>query len=272
MLKDLLAKHNFRFNKALGQNFITDVNLLDAIADDAQLSSDDTVVEIGAGAGTLTLALAKRARKIIAFEVDKRLEPVIYEQLKGFDNVEVVFCDVLCMNDTEIIHKTNGEFHVVANLPYYITTPLIMRFLESSLPWKSLTVMMQLEVAKRLTAKANTADYGAITAAAAYYGEAKITRNVNRKMFYPAPEVDSAVVRLEVKKNALDADEATYKKLVKAAFMWRRKTLANNISTAFKIPKADAERVLTDLGFLPAVRGEALSPNEFAKVARNLSK
>lgn len=161
-LKEILKEKSFRFNKNLGQNFLTDTNLLRAIVSDSGLEEGETVVEIGTGAGTLTRALAEKAGKVISFEVDENLKPVLEETLSGLDNVEVIFGDVLKMSDKEIAAITGGEFRVVANIPYYITTGLIMRFVESGLPVKSITVMIQKEVAERLVAKENTGDYGAI--------------------------------------------------------------------------------------------------------------
>ena len=177
-IKDIIRGVDFRFNKALGQNFITDSNLLDAIVADSGINGDDTVVEIGTGAGTLTRAIAKVAKKVYSFEVDKNLQPVLALSLQGVDNAEVVFRDVLKMKDDELRSIVGDKFKVVANLPYYITTPLAMRFIESSLDVRSITIMVQKEVALRFVAKLNTADYSAITLAIEMAGDAKITRNV----------------------------------------------------------------------------------------------
>ena len=196
-LSDILRASGFRFNKALGQNFIFDGNLLDAIVSDAGVTAEDTVVEIGTGAGTLTARLAARAKKVFSFEVDERLRPVLDISLKGAENVEVVFRDVMKMKDDELREMIGGEFKVVANLPYYITTPLIMRFAESTLPVRSITVMVQKEVADRLTAEVGSADYAAVTLAVKVFGDAAVTRIVDRHMFRPAPNVDSAVVRID---------------------------------------------------------------------------
>ncbi|MBQ3755208.1 MAG: 16S rRNA (adenine(1518)-N(6)/adenine(1519)-N(6))-dimethyltransferase, partial [Clostridia bacterium] len=174
-LKDIIQGTDFHFNKALGQNFISDTNLLDAIVADSGITEDDTVVEIGTGGGTLTRSIAKVAKKVFSFEVDRNLEPVLALSLQGLDNVEVIFRDVLRMKDAQFEEIVEGEFKVIANLPYYITTPLIMRFLESGLKAKSLTVMVQKEVADRIAAKPNTPDYSAITLAVEMVGGAKIT-------------------------------------------------------------------------------------------------
>ena len=263
-LKDIIQGTNFRFNKALGQNFISDTNLLDAIVADSGISEDDIVVEIGTGGGTLTRAIAKVARRVYSFEVDRNLEPVLALSLKGLDNVEVIFKDVLRMNDAQFEEIVKEEFKVVANLPYYITTPLVIRFLESELKIKSLTVMVQKEVADRLTAKPNTPDYSAITLAVQMVGSAKITRNVSRNMFFPAPNVDSAVVRIDVDRTKLAGENfSLIHKLVRSAFLMRRKTLANNLSQAFGIDKAQATDKIVAAGFDAMVRGEALSLDDY---------
>lgn len=268
-IKDILRGVDFHFNKALGQNFITDANLLGAIVQDAGITKDDVVVEIGTGAGTLTRALSSVAKKVYSFEVDRNLERVLALSLQGLDNVEVVFKDVLKMKDDDIRRIVDGEFKVVANLPYYITTPLVMRFIESDLDVKSLTVMVQKEVADRFVAKANTPDYSSITLAIEMTGNAKITRNVSRNMFYPAPNVDSAVVRIDVEKNKLEGEnKVLLHKLTRSAFAMRRKTLANNLSVAFGITKQDATSKIERAGFPSLVRGEALSLNDFITLSR----
>ena len=267
-LSDILRASGFRFNKALGQNFIFDGNLLDAIVSDAGVTAEDTVVEIGTGAGTLTARLAARAKKVFSFEVDERLRPVLDISLKGAENVEVVFRDVMKMKDDELREMIGGEFKVVANLPYYITTPLIMRFAESTLPVDSLTVMVQKEVADRLTAEVGSADYAAVTLAVKVFGDAAVTRIVDRHMFRPAPNVDSAVVRIDRVPGRLDgADEKLVRKLVRAAFAMRRKTLANNLAASFGIPKQQATDLVTACGFPADVRGERLSLDDFIRLA-----
>lgn len=272
-VKDIIRGVNFRFNKALGQNFITDGNLLDAIVADSGVTGDDVVVEIGTGAGTLTRALAKVAEKVFSFEVDRNLEPVLALSLQGVDNVEVVFRDVLKMKDDALAEIVGNKFKVVANLPYYVTTPLAMRFLESSLDVESLTVMVQKEVADRFVAKANTADYSAITLAIECVGNARVTRNVSRNMFYPSPNVDSAVVRIDVDRQKLAGENtALLHKLVRGAFAMRRKTLANNLSVAFRMSKQQAAELIESCGFSPLVRGEALSLCDYVKLNRALEK
>ncbi len=269
-LKDLLQASGFRFNKGLGQNFISDTNLLKGIVSDSLIDENDVVVEIGTGAGTLTRQIAERAKKVYSFEVDKNLEPVLALSLQGVDNVEVIFRDVLKMKDDEFKSIVgDGEFKVVANLPYYITTPLIMRFLESDLAVRSLTVMVQEEVGARLVAKPNTADYSAITLAVLMRGNAAVTRKVGRNMFYPAPNVDSAVVRIDIDDARLEGEnKALVHKLVRSAFAMRRKTLVNNLSASFGISKADAAEKIKAAGLDEKIRGEALSLDDYVALSR----
>ena len=269
-MKDVLQAASFRFNKALGQNFISDTNLLKGIVGDSGVTEDDVVVEIGTGAGTLTRQIASVAKKVYSFEVDKNLEPVHALSLQGVDNVEVIFRDILKMKDGEIQEIIGtGDFKVVANLPYYITTPLIMRFLESDLPVKSLTIMVQEEVGLRLVAKPNTADYSAITLAVLLRGQASITRKVGRNMFYPAPNVDSAVVRIDIDRNKLEGEnKPLIHKIVRSAFAMRRKTLVNNLNASFGISKQEATERLNRAGLDEKVRGEALSLEDYIRLSK----
>lgn len=270
-IKDIIRGVDFHFNKALGQNFITDANLLDAIVADSGINGDDTVVEIGTGAGTLTRAIAKVAKRVYSFEVDRNLQPVLALSLQGVDNAEVIFRDVLKMKDDELKSVVGDSFKVVANLPYYITTPLAMRFIESTLDVKSVTIMVQKEVALRFVAKPNTADYSAITLAIEMAGNAQITRNVSRNMFFPSPNVDSAVVRIDIDRTKLSGENAPLlHKLVRSSFAMRRKTLANNLSVAFQIDKQEAGKLIEEAGFSPMVRGEALSLDDYKKLTKTL--
>ena len=268
-MKDVLQATSFRFNKALGQNFISDTNLLKGIVTDSGITPDDVVVEIGTGAGTLTRQIASVAKQVYSFEVDQNLIPVHELSLSGIDNLQVIFRDVLKMKDDEFKSIVGeGEFKVVANLPYYITTPLIMRFLESDLNVTSLTIMVQEEVGRRLVAKPNTADYSAITLAVLLRGEGTITRKVGRNMFYPAPNVDSAVVRIDVDKDKLAGENKTLiHKLVRSAFLMRRKTLVNNLNASFGLSKAEAAEKLTAAGLDERVRGEALSLEDYVNLS-----
>lgn len=264
-LKQVLRDNDFRFNKKFGQNFISDTNLLDAIAADAAVGGEDVVIEIGAGAGTLTRALAQKAKKVVAFEIDANLKPVLKTTLDGLDNVQTVFGDIMDMPMSEVERLAGGEFKVVANLPYYITTPILMRFLEESVLVKSMTVMIQKEVALRLSAKAGTKDYGRITVAVDYFGDASLTRQVSRKLFYPEPNVDSAVVRID-KNKRYDCDEKLLRKIVKSAFAMRRKVFATCLAAGLGIPKERAADYIRSLGKDPSVRGETLTVEEFVRL------
>ena len=269
-VKDTLIKHNFRFNKKFGQNFLTDTNLLAAIADDAEISENDTVVEVGPGAGTLTAELAKRAKKVIAYEIDKNLAPVLEERLAEFSNVEIRFVDI--MKEREEAFEALGKFKVVANLPYYITTPVTMFFLEKCKNAESVTVMVQEEVADRFQAKAGTPEYGAITIAIDYYGSARVTRRVDRKMFSPSPNVDSAVITIARKQKYFPKNEELFLKTVKAGFLMRRKTLANNLMSAFSLERNAAESVIERAGLDKSVRGERLSTADYVLLSDELGK
>ena len=266
-VSEVLASQGFKFKKQFGQNFITDQNLLASIVDGAGADKNSTVVEIGCGAGTLTKAIAARAKSVVAFEIDRELAPVLAVTLAGVDNAEVVFRDFSRVNMEEF-ERTMPPYIVIANLPYYITTPLVMQFIERSKKCLSLTVMVQEEVAERFCAQAGTAEYGAVTANIALRGVCKIVRRVPRTMFYPRPNVDSAVVRIDIAEgNVRVKDAALYKKVVRAAFASRRKTFENNLMQTFGISRAAAGAALSACGHDAKVRGEQLSPNQFAALA-----
>ena len=271
-VKEILAENNFGFKKKFGQNFITDKNLLESIVSLAEVENGDTVIEIGCGAGTLTRALAGAAKRVIAFEIDTSLQPVLSQTLAGLENVEVVFRDFLKVDLKQMEDGLDG-YKVVANLPYYITTPLIMKLCEEAEKCQSLSVMVQEEVADRLCAKENTPEYGAITAAVALRAEAKIVKRVPRTAFMPRPNVDSAVVNLKIEDGRLPVkDKEIYKKVVRAAFLSRRKTLVNNLLVTFGLTRVEAEEVLKSVGIDIKARGETLSPKEFAALADALIK
>lgn len=266
----ILKDAEFRFNKQFGQNFITDTNLLDAMVADSGITADDTVIEIGAGAGTLTRAIAKVAKRVIAFEIDRNLQPILAKTLNGCEeNTQVIFKDVMKVTDEELLDLVGGHYKVVANLPYYITTPIIMRFVESDYPPQSLSIMVQKEVAERIVARPNTAEYGAISAVIDLYADASITRLVGRNMFYPMPKVDSAVVKLVIDKDKFQCDKLKVKKVIKAAFAMRRKTLVNNLMQ-LGIDRPRVEKVLADLNFDLKIRGEVLGVKDFISLAENL--
>lgn len=268
-IKEILNKCEFQFSKSLGQNFITDTNLLSAIVRDADIQKSDTVVEIGAGAGTLTRELAKAAGRVISFEIDRSLAAVLALSLENLDNVQMVFSDILKTSLEEVHKLVGGKYKIVANLPYYITTPIIFHFL-SDPNLISLTIMVQKEVADRIVAAANTSDYGALSAQVQVLSTPVLTRMVPRCLFYPEPNVDSAVVRLDMQKKEGVLDYPHLQRTIAAAFMMRRKTLCNNLCAAFSLNKSKAGEIIQSLGFSPTIRGEALDVTEFIALSNRI--
>ena len=266
-LREILQKHGFAFKKQFGQNFLSDTNLLSSIVAASGIDGNTTVVEIGCGAGTLTRALAERAKKVYAFDIDRDLQPVLAETLAGLENVEVIFRDFNKI-DLKAFENEIGEYAVVANLPYYITTPLVAKFLEESEKVQSLSIMVQEEVADRFCAKENTPEYGSITAAIALKGEAKIVKRVSRKMFMPRPNVDSAVVKIDFVRGRIKVQsEKAYRQTVKCAFLSRRKTLENNLVNYFKLTRESAKEILRAAEIDEKARGETLSPERLARLS-----
>ncbi len=262
--KRILEKNGFFFKKAFGQNFIFDENLLDEIVSRSGVTKNDTVLEIGLGAGALTKSLAKKAKRVVGYEIDLKLKPVLSEVLKDFDNVEIVYKDVLKDSVSAIDAKIGEDFILVANLPYYITTPLIMRFLEQSEKVKAMFVMVQEEVAERLASNEKSGDYGAITVAINLRGSANIVMRVDRSNFCPVPNVDSAVVGIIIDRNkTVGVDLESVRKIVRIAFQNRRKTLANNLVYGLKKDRNDINEILKETGLDELVRGEELSANQF---------
>lgn len=262
-----------KFKKSLGQNFITDTNLLNWIVAASGAGSDSAVLEIGAGSGTLTAVLAAKVKRVVAFEIDTELKDTLWQRLGDFDNVTIIFKDILKQDIAELENMLGGEYYIVSNLPYYITTPAIMRFLENSTRLKSMTLTVQKEVALRLCAESGSPDYGAITVAVDFYGGAKLLKNISRTLFYPVPNVDSAVIRIDINRSSIKVkDEALFKKLYKAAFAMRRKTLANNMAASFNISRQHAEEVILSCGFVKDIRGEKLSARDFAALSDRLSE
>ncbi len=269
-IKQVLREKGFRFNKQFGQNFLTDDVLLRQIADDAEVNGA-TVLEIGAGAGTLTRVLSQNAAKVVAFEIDKNLKKVLDVTLADCSNVQVVMGDVMKYDVAQLEEMCGGNYVVVANIPYYITTPLLMNFVEHGKNVQSLTLTIQKEVAERLSAKPATKDYGAITVAVEAVADVEITRVLPRELFYPQPNVDSAVVKILFKRNKFDiSNRALFRKTVKTAFAMRRKTLANNLTVGFGIPREKAEDILQQCQLLPNCRGEELSVETFVQLCRIL--
>lgn len=271
-IKHILQQNNFKFNKQFGQNFLTDDNLLANIAIDAGVDGG-TVLEIGAGAGTLTKTLSRYADKVISFEVDRNLQKVLDATLADCNNVKIVMGDVMKYKMEDIENLCEGQYRLVANIPYYITTPLLMRFVEEGKNVTSITLTIQKEVAERLASKPATKDYGAITVAVQAVADVTITRILPRDLFYPAPNVDSAVVRIDLNKNKFDiADHGFFRKVVKISFAMRRKTLVNNLMVGFKMDRTTAEKVLAQCDLLPTCRGEELSVQKFVELYNVLAK
>ena len=259
-IHDILRKNGFAFKKQFGQNFLTDTNLLRAIVADAGVTNETTVLEIGAGAGALTRALSERAKQVVSYEIDRTLQPVLAETLAGCENTEVVFRD-FAKENLGALERRLGDYVVVANLPYYVTTPVVMRFVEESERCGGLTVMVQQEVALRFCASAGTPEYGAVTAAIARRGTCRILRNVSRDLFTPRPNVDSAVVKLNFAEGGFAVkSERAYRETVRCAFLNRRKTLENNLMNVFRIPRERAKELLGKAKIADGVRGETLSP------------
>ncbi|MCD8294824.1 MAG: 16S rRNA (adenine(1518)-N(6)/adenine(1519)-N(6))-dimethyltransferase RsmA [Clostridia bacterium] len=267
----LLKVHGFTFKKRLGQNFITDRSLLDSIVSLAGVTEEDTVLEIGCGAGTLTRALAAKARKVITYEVDRSLEPIIRVTLMPYTNVQVIYQDFL-KADMAALEEGLDSYKVVANLPYYLTTPLICKVVEESQKCSSITVMVQNEMADRLCGAAGTAEYGAITANIALRATVEKMRFVPRTVFYPMPDVDSAVIRITMQDGRIPVkDKEMYKRAVRAAFLSRRKTYANNLMAVFNLSRETAEDLVQSVCGNAKARGETFSPEMFAAMADRLS-
>lgn len=262
-VKQILSQSGFRFNKQFGQNFLTDKNLLEQIVADAGVSGG-TVLEIGAGAGTLTRELSKRADKVIAYEIDRNLEKVLAITLEDCSNVQVIIGDVMKCKIADIDRACGADYRVVANIPYYLTSPLIMSFVENSVSVTSLTLTVQKEVADRLNAIPSTKDYGALTVGVQAVADVTVTRTLSRKLFYPEPNVDSAVIRIDMNRNKFDiTNRKLFRNTVRSAFAMRRKTLVNNLITGFGINRESAEDTVRQCGLSVGCRGEELSVEQF---------
>ncbi len=274
VIRGIQERFGFTFKKGLGQNFLTSRDVLEKIADAAE--SDGGIIEIGPGFGVLTAELAKKAKKVVAIEVDERLLDALEYTLAEFDNVKVINSDVLKLNLSELIKTEFGgeSVSIAANLPYYITTPIITKLLEEKLPVKNIVVMVQKEVAARMSAREGTKDYGAITVLCRYYTEPSIVTNVSASSFVPPPKVDSAVLNMRVleKPSVEVGDEKLFFKVVKASFAQRRKTLLNCLCSAFPVSKAEMSELLLRAGIEPSRRGETLSLREFADITEEILK
>ena len=272
MINQILKDNNFKFNKAYGQNFIFDKNFLKSIVD-MVATKDDEVLEIGAGAGTLTSMLAGSTKKVVSYEIDNNLQPILNEALKDYPNAQVIFKDIMKVQMSEIEGNFQGDYIMVANLPYYITTPIIFKFLENAKHLKSMSIMVQLEVAARLTAKPNTKDYGAITPAIDYRANAKIIKRVGRHMFTPAPNVDSAIVKIDFVPNKFDIlDTHTMDETIKALFAMRRKTISNNLKSHFGLSQESIQTICNNTNILPTTRGETLDTQTIVNLSNEIFK
>lgn len=276
VIKSVLSRHGFTFSKALGQNFIINPGVCPRIAEEGGAEEGVGVLEVGAGIGVLTAELAKRASKVVCVELDTRLLPVLDETLGEFDNVKIINGDILKVDLHRILEDEFGNMPVVvcANLPYYITSPVIMRLLESKLKIESVTVMVQKEAAVRLCADVGSRDSGAVTVAVNYYAEAQKLFDVSRGSFMPSPNVDSAVIRLDILKNPPIevSDEKFFFSMVKAAFSQRRKTASNGISAGTGIPKPTVIEAIEAAGLSPTVRAEALTMEQLGVLCEELKK
>ncbi|MBQ3028414.1 MAG: 16S rRNA (adenine(1518)-N(6)/adenine(1519)-N(6))-dimethyltransferase RsmA [Lachnospiraceae bacterium] len=270
----ILNKYGFNFQKKFGQNFLIDTHVLEKIIRAADITKDDCVLEIGPGIGTMTQYLCENAGKVIAVEIDKNLIPILTEDtLASYDNVKVINSDVLKLDLKKLAEEENGgrPIKVVANLPYYITTPIIMGLFEAGVPLASITVMVQKEVADRMQAGPGNKDYGALSLAVQYYAEPYIAANVPPNCFMPRPNVGSAVIRLTLhdKPPVEVSDEKLLFKLIRASFAQRRKTLVNGLTNSpeLSFSKEEVTKALEECGYSPTIRGEALTLHEFAKLA-----
>lgn len=274
----ILEKYGFSFKKSLGQNFLIDTNILKRIVDFAEITEESGAIEIGPGIGALTEQLARRSKKVVAFEIDQRLLPILSETLSPYPNVKIIHRDVLQANVRQVIVEEFNDLKdimVVANLPYYVTTPIIMKLLEEKLPIRGIVVMLQKEVADRISASPGTKDYGSLSIAIQYYTKAETVMVVPKTVFVPQPNVDSAVIRLTKReKPAVSVrDEDFFFKVTKASFAQRRKTLLNNLTSQLPDGKSKKEEIILALeasGIEPSRRGETLSLEEFARLSDEL--
>ena len=270
---EVIQKYEFAFQKKFGQNFLIDTHVLDKIISAAEITKDDLVVEIGPGIGTMTQYLACAAREVVAIEIDKMLIPILQDTLSAYDNVTIINEDVLKVDLNKLAEEKNGgrPVKVVANLPYYITTPIIMGLFENHVPLHSITIMVQKEVADRMRMGPGTKDYGALSLAVQYYAEPYLVANVPQNCFMPRPKIGSAVIKLTVheKPPITVRDEKLMFRLIRASFNQRRKTLANGLNNSPELhySKEQIAEAIEKLGTSPSVRGEALTLEQFARLA-----
>lgn len=272
-IKETLDRYGFRFSKSLGQNFLIDGNVVRKIVREANITKDDYVLEIGPGMGTLTEELALNAKKVVAVEIDKKLLPILGETLVKYDNVEIVHGDILKIDVRKLIEEKldGGPIKVVANLPYYVTTPIIGKLLEENLNLDSIIVMVQKEVAERMVAVAGSKSYGSLSVFVNFYTNPKVVVKVPKTVFMPQPKIDSAVIKLDLKRNLPDLDREQLFKVVKAAFSKRRKTIINALSTyGFDLDKEEFKKALESVGIKLEERAENISVEDFIKLSTEL--
>ena len=271
VIRDVMERHGFTFSKSLGQNFIVNPSVCPRIAQEGGAAPGVGVIEIGAGIGVLTAELARRAAKVVCVEIDRRLLPILAETLAEFSNITIVNADVMKTDLAALIAREFPGMEVVvcANLPYYITSPILMSLLEQRLPIRSITVMVQKEAAQRICAQPGTRDSGAISAAVRYYSQPRVLFPVSRGSFLPAPEVDSAVIRLDLHPTppVAVADEATLFRVIRGAFGQRRKTVLNTLSATLELSKEETRALLEQAGVPATARAEALTLEQFAAIA-----
>lgn len=273
---EVLKKYGLRLTKTLGQNFLTDINIIKKIVAAGDVCPSDLVVEIGPGIGSMTAEIAARAGKVIAVEIDRHLIPALEENLASFPNVEIINGDIMEVDLESLTKGWTGPLKVISNLPYYITTPVVMMLLEGNVAWDTLVLMVQKEVAQRMAAEPSTRDYGALTVAVKYYSEPKLAFTVSRNCFIPKPDVDSAVVKLKkrVLAGSADVDKEFFFKVVRASFGQRRKTLLNSLGSQPFVQggKERLREALSRLGISENVRAEELSIHDFLNLTKELSR
>ncbi len=272
-IKEILEKHGFKFSKSLGQNFLIDGNIVRKIVENGNITSEDYVIEIGPGMGTLTEELALKAKKVLAIEIDNTLIPILEETIGKYNNVEIINGDILKIDLQKIIEERldGGPVKVVANLPYYVTTPIIAKLIEDNLNLESIIVMVQKEVAERMAAGSGGKEYGSLSVFVNFYSKPEIVLKVPKTVFMPQPKIDSAVIKLTINKELPEVDKEKFFKIVKAAFSKRRKTILNSLSTyGFNIEKGTIKEVLESLDISLDSRAENLSVEDFIKISKTL--
>ncbi len=273
---EILSRYNIRLTKSLGQNFLTDANIIRKITEAGELTPEDLVVEVGPGIGALTVSLAKQAGKVIAVEIDKNLIPALHETTGPYPNITVIHEDILKADVHSMLQGWNGRVKIISNLPYYITTPVVMMFLESNLPIERMVLMVQKEVAQRMAAKPGTKDYGALSVGVQVAGTPRVLFQVSKNCFIPKPDIDSSVLRIVLENRLLQEikDRKVFYNCVRAAFSQRRKTLINALSGApnFRLDKETVKALIDRMGLKEMIRGEELSVQQFITLSNLMAQ